>query len=60
MTTGIYGGIGAIIQKHGNDYVVISEPKLGLPAQKNGIVAGDEIIAINIANYLLNCFQNGK
>jgi peptidase, S41 family len=47
MTTGIYGGIGAIIQKHGNDYVVISEPKLGLPAQKNGIVAGDEIIAIN-------------
>ncbi len=46
MTTGMYGGIGAIIQKYG-DYVVISEPKFGLPAQKNGILAGDQIISIN-------------
>ncbi|PID94991.1 MAG: peptidase S41 [Bacteroidales bacterium] len=46
MTSGIYGGIGAIIQKH-NDYVVVAEPRLGQPAQKNGILTGDKIIAIN-------------
>jgi len=49
MTTGMYGGIGAIVQKHG-DYVVVAEPKYGLPAQKNGILAGDEIIEINGVN----------
>ncbi len=46
MTTGIYGGIGALIQKYG-DYVVVSEPKYGLPAQKNGIMAGDIILSID-------------
>lgn len=46
MTTGMYGGIGAVIQRY-KDYVVISEPKFGLPAQKNGILAGDQIISIN-------------
>ncbi len=46
MLSGIYGGIGAIIQKQG-DYVVITEPYQGFPAQKAGLKAGDKIIDIN-------------
>lgn len=49
MTTGTYGGIGAVVQKH-NDYVVISEPRYGLTAYKNGILAGDEIVSIDNEN----------
>lgn len=46
MTTGQYGGIGALIHRHG-DYVVISEPYEGFPAQKAGLRAGDKILEIN-------------
>jgi len=46
MTTGQYGGIGAIITKK-EDYVVISEPYEGFPAQKAGLMAGDKILEIN-------------
>lgn len=46
MTTGQYGGIGALIRRSG-DYVVISEPYEGFPAQKNGLKAGDIILEIN-------------
>ncbi len=46
MLSGIYGGIGSTIQKQG-DYVVITEPYEGFPAQKAGLRAGDKIIAIN-------------
>ncbi len=46
MTTGQYGGIGAIIQQRG-DYVIISEPYQGAPAQKAGLIAGDKILEIN-------------
>lgn len=46
MTTGQYGGVGALIRKEG-DYVVITEPYEGFPAQKNGINAGDIIIEID-------------
>lgn len=46
MTTGMYAGIGAVIQKHG-EYVVISEPRFGLAAQKNGLLAGDKIIEVD-------------
>jgi len=46
MTSGVYGGIGALIQKQGH-YVVISEPYEHFPAQKAGLRAGDKIIAIN-------------
>ncbi|MFH0865096.1 MAG: S41 family peptidase [Bacteroidota bacterium] len=46
MTTGEYGGIGAMIHKSG-DYVVISDPYEGFPAQKNDIRAGDIILEIN-------------
>ena len=46
MTKGEYGGIGSMIQKQG-DYVIISEPYEGFPAQKTGLKAGDKIVAIN-------------
>jgi len=46
MTTGQYGGIGAMITKI-RDYVVISEPYEGFPAQKAGLLAGDKILEIN-------------
>jgi len=46
MTTGQYGGIGALIRQDG-DYVVISEPYEGFPAQKNDLRAGDKILKIN-------------
>lgn len=46
MTTGLYGGIGAVIHKDG-DFVVISDPYEGFPAQKNDLRAGDKIIEVN-------------
>ena len=46
MTTGQYGGIGAIISKRG-DHVYVSEPYEGFPAQKAGLMAGDKILEIN-------------
>jgi carboxyl-terminal processing protease len=46
MTTGQYGGIGALIHKN-ESYVVISEPYEGFPAQKAGLKAGDRIMEIN-------------
>ena len=46
MTRGEYGGIGALIQKQG-EYVVISEPYEGFPAQKSGLMAGDKIIMVD-------------
>jgi len=46
MTTGQYGGIGAVISKRG-DYVLISEPYEGFPAQKAGLMAGDKILEVN-------------
>ena len=46
ITTGEYGGIGALIHQNGN-YVVISEPYEGAPAQKSDLRAGDKILEIN-------------
>jgi carboxyl-terminal processing protease len=46
MTTGQYGGIGALIRKIG-DYTYIAEPYEGNPAQKAGLQAGDKIISID-------------
>ncbi len=46
MSKGEYGGIGAMIQKQ-DDYVVITEPYEGFPAQKAGLRAGDQIRAID-------------
>ena len=47
MTTGMYGGVGAVIRKRVGSGVVISEPYPGSPIDKAGLVAGDTIIAIN-------------
>ena len=46
MTTGRYGGIGALIRKK-DDYVIIAEPYKGSPADENGLKVGDKIVAIN-------------
>ena len=46
MTTGEYGGIGALIQYDG-EYTRISDPYEGWPAQKAGLQAGDAILSIN-------------
>jgi carboxyl-terminal processing protease len=46
ITTGEYGGIGALIHQNG-EYVVISEPYEGAPAQKSDLRAGDIILEIN-------------
>lgn len=46
MTTGQYGGIGALIQQD-SDYVIISEPYEQTPAMEAGLQAGDKIIAID-------------
>ena len=42
-----YGGIGAIIHKKKDENVIINEPYAGSPAQKYGLVCGDEILAID-------------
>ncbi len=46
MTTGQYGGIGALIRRSG-DYAIIAEPYEGFPANKAGLKAGDTIISID-------------
>jgi len=46
MTTGQYGGIGALIRKK-DSLVVVAEPYEGFPAMKAGLLAGDEILEVN-------------
>jgi carboxyl-terminal processing protease len=46
MTTGQYGGIGALIRKIG-EYTVIAEPYEGNPAHQAGLQAGDKILTID-------------
>lgn len=46
MTTGQYGGIGALIRKIG-DHVFIAEPYEGNPAQHAGLKAGDKIVMVD-------------
>ena len=46
ITTGQYGGIGAIITKR-EDFVYISEPYENYPAHKAGLMSGDKIVEIN-------------
>jgi carboxyl-terminal processing protease len=45
MTTGEYGGIGALIGSQ-NGKIVISEPYEGFPAQKFGLKAGDVLLEV--------------
>ncbi len=46
LTTGEYGGIGAVISKHGDD-VIIREPYTGTPSMKAGLLPGDIFVSIN-------------
>jgi len=46
MTTGEYAGIGALIMKKDN-IICISEPYEGMPAQRNGLRAGDIIVEVD-------------
>lgn len=46
LTTGQYGGIGALIHKDSN-LVIISEPYEGFPAQKAGLKAGDILLKVD-------------
>ncbi|MCQ2347935.1 MAG: S41 family peptidase [Paludibacteraceae bacterium] len=52
MTTGKYGGIGAIIMQR-DSVVVISEPYVGMPAQQNDVLAGDTILEVDG----MDCFK---
>ena len=45
-TTGEYGGIGALIAQR-DEYVIISDPYEGNPAEKSGLKAGDKLIEAN-------------
>ena len=46
MTTGQYGGIGSLIQQR-DEYIIISEPYEGFPAQRAGLKAGDKILEVD-------------
>ncbi len=46
MTTGQYGGIGALIGQKG-EFVIVTDPYEGFPAQKSDIRSGDIIIEID-------------
>lgn len=46
MTTGQYGGIGAMIRKK-DSLVVVAEPYENFPADKAGLMAGDIILEVN-------------
>ncbi len=49
ITTGKYGGIGAVIRQKG-DYVAVAQPYEGSPADLAGLVAGDRFVAIDSVN----------
>lgn len=47
ITSGQYGGIGALIQQYGKEQVAISEIYEDCPAQKSGVLAGDIITKVD-------------
>jgi len=47
MTTGQYGGVGALIRKMDDEFNYIMEPYQDSPMQKAGFKAGDKILAID-------------
>jgi len=49
LTTGQYGGIGAVVVKR-NGRTVVQSAYEGYPAQKAGLLPGDEILTINNIN----------
>jgi carboxyl-terminal processing protease len=49
LTTGQYGGIGAVVVKR-NGKTIVQAAYEGYPAQKAGLLPGDEILTINAVN----------
>jgi carboxyl-terminal processing protease len=49
MTTGQYGGIGAVIGKR-NGKTIVQLPYEGFPAQKAGLLIGDELVKVDGVN----------
>jgi carboxyl-terminal processing protease len=49
MTTGQYGGVGALIQPDG-EYIVVSDPYENCPAFKAGLQPGDRIVEVEGKN----------
>ncbi|WBA40649.1 S41 family peptidase [Hymenobacter canadensis] len=49
LTTGQYGGIGAVVVKR-NGKTIVQAAYEGYPAQKAGLLPGDEILTINSVN----------
>jgi carboxyl-terminal processing protease len=47
MTTGEYGGVGAVISQNKKGETYISVPYEGMPAQRNGLRAGDIILEVD-------------
>jgi carboxyl-terminal processing protease len=47
MTTGQYGGIGAVVGGRGKNRIVIMMPYEGFPANNAGLKIGDELIEID-------------
>lgn len=47
MTTGSYGGVGAVIKKSQTGEVLVSEPYEHTPSDKAGLKPGDVILAVN-------------
>lgn len=47
MITGEYGGIGSVISQNKDKEIIISEPYEGMPAQKEGLQAGDVIVEVD-------------
>lgn len=46
MTTGKYAGVGAVIMQR-DSAVYVSDPYEGQPAQRNGLIAGDQILEVD-------------
>lgn len=47
MITGEYGGVGSIISQNKEKEIIISEPYEGMPAEKEGLRAGDKIVEVD-------------
>ena len=49
MTDGVFGGIGVVLGKKDDDFVVVA-PMKGTPGDEAGIKAGDKILAVDGTN----------